>query len=225
MTRPWVKLFSDSLQEELQNDLAADSERSPDPITSRVGAFPLLATRQDISNTRMLASGVHTVHFGTHDQMEGTGLLEIYRDAATRSAAMGKLLNLSFRGWVPVGGNLVAGFVIDGPKSQQVLVRGVGSGLIRHGVKEALLDPWLRLVDQFGRVVAVSDDWSYDDDSGLIAQALDRTGSPALMTEGGRDAAMLLNLKPGAYTVVLESVQPMRSGVALLEVFNLDVIP
>lgn len=221
---PRVKLFSAGHNETLISAHTVQS-LARDDFTARVGAFPLSPGLGDASEVSLLSAGAHTVHLSSDDGHEGTGLLEVYRDMRSQGLESSRLMNLSFRGWVPARGNLVAGFVVDGPASQLVLIRGVGPGLRRFGVKQPMMDPWIRLVDQYQRVLAVSDDWSNDDDSGLVRRALVHTGSPELMAEGGRDAAMLLNLRPGAYTVILESVDSAGTGIALLELFHLDDIP
>jgi len=217
---PAVKLFSSDASESW---LATEtSSLANDIMTAQVGAFPLLLDASDITQVSILAEGAHTVHLISRDGHGGTGLLEVYREVSAEIENPSRLMNLSFRGWVPAQGNLVAGFVVEGPGSQQLLIRGVGPGLKRYGVSEALVDPWIRLIDTNQRMIAASDDWSNDDDGGHTRQAIAQTGSPNSMVSGGRDAALLLNLRPGAYTVVLESVDPNQSGVALLEIFHLE---
>lgn len=220
--QPAVKLFSaDGAESWLTTAVPSIPD---DTMTAQVGAFPLLLNASDIAQVSLLSAGAHTVHLTSRDGLGGTGLLEVYRDVSAEIENSSRLLNLSFRGWVPPRGNLVAGFVVEGPGSQQLLIRGIGPGLRRYGLVDALADPWIRLVNAQQRVVAASDDWSNDDDSGLTQKAIAQTGSPDSMAYGGRDAALLLNLRPGAYTVILESVDPNESGVALLEIFHLESI-
>jgi len=220
VSQPAVKLFSADGSESWL--AAAAPSIAHDAMTTQVGAFSLLRDASDIAQVSLLAAGAHTVHLSSRDGRGGTGLMEVYREISAEIENPSRLLNLSFRGWVPAQGNVVAGFVVEGPGSQQLLIRGIGPGLKRYGVSEALLDPWIRIVDSNQRVIAASDDWSNDDDSGLIRRALAQTASPDAMVNAGRDAALLLKLRPGAYTVVLESVDPNESGVALLEIFHLE---
>lgn len=219
-----LSLFTDGIFAPWPNFDAA-STLIVNQTTARLGAFPLVPGKGDVGHVSALGQGSHTVHLRSRTGRNGTGLLEVYRDGTTEVAEANRLTNLSFRGYVPEAGNLVAGFVIDGPGSQLVLVRGVGPGLRRFGIKETMADPWLRLVDRRGVVIATSDDWSQDDDSRLVQQAQPLTGSPEIMIVGSRDAALLLNLQPGVYTVILESVNPAAAGVALLELFHLDGLP
>ena len=74
-------------------------------------------------------------------------------------------------------------------------------------------------------MIASSDDWSFDDDGGLVAQAMVATGSAGLLQPGSRDAAMLLQLPAGSYTAIMESVDPQADGVGLIEVFHLGAMP
>ncbi len=215
---PEVRVFAGG---ELVLRVAGEAAHSAEQRVMQValGAFALAEGGGDAVYAGRLGVGVHTAHLVAADRRPGVGLLEIYR------ASGAELQNLSFRGWCPPGGNLVAGFVIEGGGSRLILIRGVGPGLRPLGVSQALADPWLRLFDARGRLVAASDDWSADDDAGVIAGMLPRTGAPDLLRPGGRDAAIALNLPSGAYTVVLESTDEAVAGVGLIEVFDLATLP
>ncbi|MCF3652005.1 glycerophosphodiester phosphodiesterase [Synoicihabitans lomoniglobus] len=218
---PWIQLFDDDHETDPRPSSAAIDSRWESLVAAHFGAFPLVTGAGDVVQLRSLRAGTHTAHLGARDAT-GTGLLEIYRSPRSADVSAEQLLNLSFRCWVPTGGNMVAGFVVDGPGSQRLLIRGLGPALRRFGIAEALPDPIIRVVDASGRVQAVGDDWSFDDDNGLVRAAMLATGSADLMTIGSRDAAILLNLAPGVYTVILESAVPNQSGIGLIELFALD---
>ncbi|HEX2101025.1 MAG TPA: alkaline phosphatase, partial [Candidatus Synoicihabitans sp.] len=74
--------------------------------------------------------------------------------------ASDRLINLSTRGHVGTGaGVMIAGFVLEGTSPHRLLIRGVGPGLTRLGVPDALVDPALRVLNNNGAEVAANDNW------------------------------------------------------------------
>jgi hypothetical protein len=127
-----------------------------------------------------------------------------------------RLSNLSSR--VRIAANdasrsAVAGFVITGNASKQVLIRAIGPSLATFGINDAVPGAQLQLFDQSSRVIAQNDGWSND---AAIAAAGERVGAFKL-PGGSRDSALLVTLPPGAYTA---HVGATGSGIALLEVYD-----
>ena len=94
---------------------------------------------------------------------DGTGVavVEVYDLDRTFDS---KLANISTRGFVQTGDNvLIAGTIIGGPASQRVLVRAIGPSLTIPGKLE---DPTLELHDANGALVEANDNWQ-----GLAEQA------------------------------------------------------
>jgi hypothetical protein len=127
-------------------------------------------------------------------------------------------------GAIPPGGArrdaqmLIPGFVITGPQAKRVLVRAAGPGLAGFGVSGTLADPRLTVLNQAGATVAANDDWSSAANlTDLIAVAT-KVGAFAF-TPGSRDAAALLTLEPGAYTVQVRGAAD-ATGVALVEIYD-----
>lgn len=131
------------------------------------------------------------------------------------------LTNLSTRvSLTPDGSDLVAGFVISGTEPMEVLVRAVGPTLADYGVEEPLANPSFRIFDSQAEVVDSNDDWGSNDPDNLrnVAQALGAFTLP----EGSADAATIVTLNPGAYTVRVE--RPAGTGgTVLLELYKRDV--
>jgi hypothetical protein len=127
-----------------------------------------------------------------------------------------RLVNLSSRLRV-TGGDasraVVAGFVVTGDASKQVLIRAVGPGLASFGVRESLSQPVLVLRDATGKTVAENDGWKNHPD---ILSAGDKVGAFKLIGNS-RDAALLVTLAPGAYTT---QVTANGNGIVLLEVYD-----
>lgn len=216
MARPEIRLFAEGRLRQRIAGAAAPAEVGTQ-MQAALGAFALAGGDAVFSGE--LPAGAHSAHLVAADGQPGVGLLEIYR------AGGAALHNLSFRGWCAPKGNLVAGFVIEGAGSRTILVRGVGPGLRQFGIEQALADPWLRLFDSAGRVLAASDDWSADDDAGVVGRWLPQTGTPDLIRPGARDAAIVLNLPAGAYSVMMESTDETAGGIGLIEVYDLTALP
>jgi hypothetical protein len=129
----------------------------------------------------------------------------------------GALRNLSTRGQVGAGGNiLIAGFVVTGPEPKQVLVRAVGPSLAGFGVAGTLTDPVLEVYRGDTRL-ASNDNWG-----GLEAvQRLAGQVGAFPLQPSSLDAALVLTLAPGAYTAQVSGVAG-RTGVALVELYDGD---
>ena len=140
--------------------------------------------------------------------------------AASFASDSRQLMNVSAR--MRVGGgegdasrSLIAGFVVGGSQPKRVLLRAIGPALSGFGVPGALTDPQLRLYSSAGALVAENDNWAGAETSAGAAAV----GAFALAA-GGRDAAVVVTLQPGAYTLV---VSPNGGeGVALAEVYDAD---
>ena len=189
---------------------------------SRVGAFPLAAASSTDSSveTSLRAAGLSgfTVRIASKNAAAtGVALAEVYdEDALTAST---RLVNVSTNGFVGTGDQaLVPGFVIGGTAPKTLLIRAVGPGLAQFGVTGTLADPQLS-VQPLGQdlVVAANNDWGNDS---ALANAFTAAGAFALPA-GSRDAAVLLRLPPGGYTVVVSGVGA-TTGTALVEVYDLD---
>ena len=61
------------------------------------------------------------------------------------------LANISTRSFVQTGDNvMIGGFIVQGPASKRVIVRGIGPELTQYGVPNALNNPTLELHDSTG---------------------------------------------------------------------------
>jgi len=102
-------------------------------------------------------------------------------------------------------------------------VRAVGPTLVDWGVGGTLPDPKLTL-NHLGatgwEVVTVNDNWGDAPNASAIAAAAARTGAFAL-APAVPDAAALLDLAPGLYSVV-NSDTANRTGVAMVELYDAD---
>ena len=142
---------------------------------------------------------------------------------SARSLSNPKLLNASARGWVGAGNAVqVAGFVVSGATAKTYLIRASGPALAQFGVTDALADPSVELFDRENRLVKANDNWSDDAaPSAALAAAAARAGAFA-WPPGSNDAAMLVALAPGTYTVVVKGAGE-SAGITLIEIFDVNV--
>lgn len=128
--------------------------------------------------------------------------------------ADGAMLNFSCRGHVNPGngkaGILIGGFYIGAP-GKRVLIRVIGDGLTKWGLN-ALKDTSFTVFNQAGEPIAANDDWA---DEGQQYQILATRYAP----DQASDAAMILDLPAGGYTVHGDSEQ--GAGIALVEMYGL----
>ena len=126
------------------------------------------------------------------------------------------LLNISTRAHVETGQNreLIGGFIITGTVAKTVLLRAIGPSLTKAGVAEPLPDPTLELHLPDGSTIS-NNDWMDAQKDEIQATGL----APAERVE----AAILVSLDPGNYTALVRGAPPTQDGVAVVEVYDLDL--
>jgi hypothetical protein len=192
-----------------------DNWNSSDAATmSAVGAFPLATGSKDAALVTSLTPGAYTAPVSATDGGNGIALLELYNVAGAGASA---LVNASTRAYVGTGDAvLIVGFVIDGAGELPLLIRAVGPTLGGLGVSGALADPTLSLY-RGSTLLASSDNWTSGPAAGDLAQAASAVGAFALAA-GSRDAAVLVTLPAGSYTVVVNG-GGVATGTALVELY------
>ena len=136
----------------------------------------------------------------------------------------GRLINLSTRGQVGTGGNvLIAGFVITGSAAKPVIIRGVGPTLTNYGVTGTLPDPLLTLqLTKDGSVVSQNDNWATAGTPATVIADMARVGAFALPT-GSLDSVISTTLAPGTYTATLSGNGATNTGVGIVEIYDATV--
>ncbi|MFO1448469.1 MAG: hypothetical protein U1F61_09960 [Opitutaceae bacterium] len=173
---------------------------------------------QGAANTLAASADEDLVVGGTFSAIAGTDRSSV--GAFTDASEGSRLTNLSCRSRVTGNSSLlILGFVIDGPESMRVLVRGVGPTLRSFGVTDALNRPQLTIYNGAGQVIMENRSWRVVPDPDGLAQAMAQVGAFALNFTD--DTAVLLNLNPGSYTAHI-SGQSGSSGVALGEIYAVD---
>jgi hypothetical protein len=186
---------------------------------ARVGAFPLAAASRDAALALALDPGAYTAVISGQGGVGGVGLVEVYDATDGAIPRAQRLVNISTRADAGAGDStLIAGFVIAGTVPKRVLVRGVGPALAAFGVTNGLTQPRVAVYAD-ATVLAENAGWSVSPDAGAIAAAAAEAGGFALPA-GSADAALIVNLAPGAYTAQVSS-RTGDPGNALLEVYEL----
>src|SRR5438552_4627799 len=131
-----------------------------------------------------------------------------------QASAGTELINISTRLLVMTGDDIaIAGFIITGPDSKKLLIRGLGPSLTQFNVPNALQNPTLELHNGSGSVITSNDDWK-DTQQTLI----EATG---FAPSDDRESAILITLQPGSYTA-FEAGKHSTTGIGLMEVYDLD---
>ena len=166
--------------------------------------------RESVIVTTLSPGSYTTILRGVHST-SGVALVEVY-DLSSDSNS--KLANISTRGKVDTGDNvMIGGFIIGGTQPTKVIVRAIGPSLASAGIHEALQDPVLELHGRDGSLIFQNDDWRTTQQADIIATTIPPTDN--------RESAIVATLQPGSYTAIVRG-KNSTTGVALVEVYNLE---
>jgi hypothetical protein len=187
---------------EIQNSGLAPS----DPLESA-----LIATLAPGSYTAI----VQGVNLGT-----GVGIAEVY-DLGASSGSL--LANISTRGVVQTGDNVMIGGFIVVTQPTRVIIRAIGPSLGQFGLPDALANPQLELHDAIPNSppIARNDDWQTTQIGGIItSNQVAEIQSSQLAPTNSAESAIIATLPPGNYTAIVRGVNNTM-GNALVEVYSL----
>jgi hypothetical protein len=167
-----------------------------------------------LTNAQVSNSGTYTVTITDAD-----GSITSKGASVTVGVATTRLINISTRALVGTGANiLIPGFVITGPGTETLLIRGDGPSLGAFGVAGVLALPTLSVYDSAGTVIASNTGWGTNTNPALITSTAAQVGAFAF-TAGSADCAVIVNLTAGNYTVQISGLNS-STGVALAEVYE-----
>jgi phospholipase/lecithinase/hemolysin len=156
-----------------------------------------------------LAPGSYTAVVSGKNGGTGVGLVDLYQLDASTSIFQ----NLSTRGFVGTGDNVLIGGLIIGSGEQPVIVvRAIGPTLSSYGITQPLQDPTLEVRDGNGALIAFENDWN-DNTPTAVKAAL-------LQPHDSRESAVVLSLPAGNYTAIVRG-RNGTTGVALVEAYRL----
>jgi hypothetical protein len=171
------------------------------------GVAPLNDSESAIIAT--LSPGAYTAVVRGANNTTGIAVVEGYDLDADQSS---KLANISTRGFIQTGDNvMIGGFIMGGGTgATRVVMRGIGPSLGAFGITNPLVDPMIELHDANGALIDSNDDW--------------RTNQAVILSTGlapthdAESALLLPNPAPGAYTAVLRG-KNNGTGVGVVEVY------
>ena len=160
-----------------------------------------------------LSPGQYTGILSGKNNGVGVGLVEVYD---VGQAADSKLANISTRGFVSTGGDImIAGFILGGNNGQDnIVVRGIGPSLAAFGIPNALANPQLELRNSSGTLIRANNDWMDDPAQKALIMAA------GLAPTNNLESAIYATLAPGQYTALLSGVNN-GTGVGLVEAYDL----
>ena len=125
-----------------------------------------------------------------------------------------RLINVSCRAFAGSGDDtLIMGFYISGKGEKTLLIRGIGPRLTFYNVPSVVADPRINVYYD-DQIIDGNNDW----DSPL-ASVFETFGAFEIIP-GSKDAAMMITLPPGGYTVHLVNDGPVAEG--LIEVYDVS---
>jgi WD40 repeat protein len=208
MPDPKMDLFGSN-----QALIAANDDWDSSLVTSfnSVGAYSFNSGSRDAALVQQL-DGAFTVRVGgTGDG--GAVLVEAY-DLLGESSP--RLVNVSARNRVGTGSDiLIAGFVVKGTAPMRVLIRAVGPTLSNFGLTGVLEDPKLEVFNSQNLKILENDNWASPLTSSFTA------AGAFLLPENSKDAAIVAEIQPGAYTVQASGADG-GVGEAIIEIYELE---
>jgi PKD repeat protein len=163
---------------------------------------------------KTLAPGAYTVVLRGKNNGSGIGVVESYDIGLDANA---RLANLSSRGVIGTGDNVLIGGFFAGPQTAAVtgvVFRAIGPSLSQFGVPTPIQDPMLELHNGNGTLIASNDDWQSDQKAQIQARNLAPSDS--------RESAILLqNFEPGPYTAIVRG-KNNSTGIGLVEIYDVQ---
>ncbi len=170
------------------------------------------------STITLVSIGMCTIaaHQAGDSGYSGTETLRSFRVTGSTPALPARLANISTRGFVGTGENvLIGGFIVGGSAAKTIVVTATGPSLTAAGIANPLMNPIVSVYRQADHViVASSDDWG-------AGQSRDLLQASGLAPTDGAEAGVIAVLAPGAYTMLVSGANA-TTGVAVVAVYEID---
>lgn len=214
-TEVWNFLNDESINSPFCSSVYEDA-----PENCLVDYAPGIPGRARILGLTASGEKVFEYAYPTRKCEDGYRSVPIHLENLTFPPTNVRLGNLSARSQVNVGDNVtITGFIIAGLAPKRVALRGLGPSLRVNGTPVAgrLMDPRLELHNSKGQILQTNDSYKQGPNADSLTQA-------GLAPTDDREAAIVAELAPGAYTAVLRG-SANTTGVGLAEVFDLKPNP
>ena len=207
LANPTLTLFDNSGNVMMTND---DWKNSPDAAEIMSSGLAPTDDRES-AIIATLAPGQYTAQLAGKDNGAGNGVVEVYDLQSSTSAT---LANLSTRGYVGSGDNVMIGGIIIGNGDSPIMVfRAMGPSLANAGIVNPLMDPTLTLYDGNGSQIAFDDDWQIPQVQAVRAVNL-------VPPDSRESVIVSAFLSPGQYTAIVRG-KNNATGVALVESYRI----
>lgn len=207
LTDPTLTLFDEAGNTLSMNDNWKQSPQAAEIMNTGI------PPKNDLESAILtsLAPSRYTAVLAGQNAGTGNGSVEVYD---LESGASSTLANLSTRGFVGTGDNvMIGGLIIGSGESPLLVLRALGPSLSSSGIANPLLDPTIELHDDNGAVVAFNDNWR--------TPQLQAVRATQLAPGDDREAAIVAAfLAPGNYTAIVRG-KGNATGVALIEAYRI----
>ncbi len=165
LSDPTLELFSGNTLIASNNDWKTRPDGTSQQAEVEATSIPP-ANDLESALVRTLAPGSYTAVLRGNGGGTGIGLVEVYDLTPTISDS--QLANISTRGLVESGDNVMIGGLIlgGGTGANAIVVRALGPSLNQFGIPNTLPNPALGIYDSNGRLLRFNDDWRQNPGSG-----------------------------------------------------------
>jgi hypothetical protein len=218
---PMVALYDSAGAIIATNDNWMDNSAEDQMTLTDAGLNP--ANDSESAIVASLDPGLYTAILTGSNGGTGVGLVEAY--SLDDPSLPGELGNLSTRGLVGTGTNVMIGGVIIGPLGgidAAVVVRAIGPSLANSNppVPNPLVDPVLELRNGNGELIAMNDNWETDAPPDNFSAQVSAAG---LAPTDQAESAIYANLIAGLYTAIV-SGKDGTTGVGLVEIYHVPAV-
>lgn len=212
LSDPTLELFSGNTSIASNNDWKTRPDGTSQQAEVEATSIPP-ANDLESALVRTLAPGAYTAVLRGNGGGTGIGLVEVYD--LTPTIADSQLANISTRGLVETGDNVMIGGLIlgGGTGANEIVVRALGPSLTQFGVTNVLPNPAVGIYDNNGALLRFNDNWRQNQEAEILAARL----APS----DNLEAALIALLGPGNYTAIVTGTGG-STGVGLVEIYNLQ---
>ncbi len=190
-------------------EIATNDDWQDDPNSQSIPSVLRPSNEFESAILANLSPGAYTAVLRGYEGGTGLALVEVY----DVSAGTTQLANISSRGLVQAGNDvMIAGIVVQ-RHDKRVVIRALGPSLTAFGITNALPDPTLDLFNGNGALITSNDDWQATQPTTIAG-----TG---LAPSSDLESAIAINLAPGSYTAVVRGFDG-AAGNALVEVYGVN---
>ena len=163
-----------------------------------------------------LDPGAYTVVMRGNGSGSGIGVVDMFDIGLLANS---RLANLSSRGLIGTGDNVLIGGFFAGPQTAAVtgvVFRAIGPSLTQFGVPGAIQDPMIEIHNRDGTIIGSNDNWQTDPQANTVSTL-------GLAPSDPRESALLMRgFEAGPYTAIVRGQGANNTGVGLVEIYDVQ---